>query len=94
MLVWADAVERAGTFYPIEVIKALESGTKVNSIYGEVYYRAADHQMVRPVPVMVGKQPSEMKAPNDFFRIVELVPGEQVLPPLDQTGCHMPPLNA
>jgi ABC-type branched-subunit amino acid transport system substrate-binding protein len=94
MLVWADAVERAGTFYPIEVIKALESGTKVNSIYGEVYYRAGDHQMVRPVPVMVGKQPSEMKAPNDFFRIVELVPGEQVLPPLDQTGCHMPPLNA
>jgi ABC-type branched-subunit amino acid transport system substrate-binding protein len=94
MLVWADAVERAGTFYPIEVIKALESGTKVNSIYGEVYYRAGDHQMVRPVPVMVGKQPSEMKGANDFFRIVELVPGEQVLPPLDQTGCHMPPLNA
>ena len=77
LLVWADAVERAGTFYPIEVIKALESGTKVNSIYGEVYYRAGDHQMVRPVPVMVGKKPNEMKGPNDFFRIVDLVPGEQ-----------------
>ncbi len=94
MLVWADAVERAGTFYPIEVIKALESGSKVNSIYGEVYYRAGDHQMVRPVPVMVGKKPGEMKGPNDFFRIIELVPGEQVLPPLDQTGCKMPDINA
>ena len=61
MLVWADAVERAGTFYPVEVIKALESGQKVISIYGEVYYRAGDHQMVRPVPVMVGKKPDEMK---------------------------------
>jgi branched-chain amino acid transport system substrate-binding protein len=94
LLVWADAVERAGTFYPIEVIKTLESGTKVNSIYGEVYYRAGDHQMVRPVPVMVGKKPNEMQGPNDFFRIVDLVPGEQVLPPLDQTGCKMPDINA
>jgi branched-chain amino acid transport system substrate-binding protein len=94
LLVWADAVERAGTFYPIEVIKALESGTKVNSIYGEVYYRAGDHQMVRPVPVMIGKKPNEMQGPNDFFRIVDLVPGEQVLPPLDQTGCKMPDINA
>jgi branched-chain amino acid transport system substrate-binding protein len=94
LLVWADAVERAGTFYPIEVIKALESGTKVNSIYGEVYYRAGDHQLVRPVPVMVGNRPNEMKGPNDFFRIVDLVPGESVLPPLDQTGCKMPDINA
>jgi branched-chain amino acid transport system substrate-binding protein len=94
MLVWADAVERAGTFYPIEVIKALESGQKVNSIYGEVYYRADDHQLVRPVPVMVGKKPDEMKNTNDFFRIVQLVPGEQVLPPVSETGCKMPDINA
>jgi len=94
MLVWADAVERAGTFYPVEVIKALESGHKVNSIYGEVYYRAGDHQMVRPVPVVVGKKPNEMKGPEDFYRIVDLVPGEQVLPPLGQTGCKMPDIGA
>ena len=59
----------------------------MNSIYGEVYYRAGDHQMVRPVPVMVGKKPNEMKNPDDFFQVLELVPGEQALPPLDKTGC-------
>jgi branched-chain amino acid transport system substrate-binding protein len=89
MMVWADAVERAGTFYPVEVIKALEAGDKVNSIYGEVWYRAGDHQMVRPVPVMVGKKPNEMKGPEDYYHILELVPGEQVLPPLSETGCHL-----
>lgn len=94
MMVWADAVERAGTFYPVEVIKALESGDKVNSIYGEVWYRGGDHQMVRPVPVMVGKKPSEMKGPEDYFRIIELVPGNDVLPPLAETGCHMPSYSA
>ncbi len=93
LMVWADAVTRAGSFYPIDVIKALESGQKVPSIYGDVYYRAGDHQLVRPVPVMVGKKPSEMKSPDDYFRIVDLVPGEQVLPPLDQTGCKMPDIN-
>jgi branched-chain amino acid transport system substrate-binding protein len=91
MLVWADAVARAGTFYPIDVIKALESGTKVNSIYGEVYYRASDHQMVRPVPVMVGNKKEEMKGPEDYYRIVQLVPGEQVMPPESETGCHLQP---
>ena len=30
MLVWADAVVRAGSFNPADVIKALESGTKVD----------------------------------------------------------------
>jgi len=94
MLVWADAVSRAGSFYPVDVIKKLEDGTKVNTIYGEVYYRAGDHQLVRPVPVMVGKKPDEMKGKEDYFRIIELVPGEQTLPPLAETGCKMPGYGA
>jgi hypothetical protein len=94
MLVWADAVERAGTFYPIEVIKALEAGDKVDSIYGKVWYRAGDHQMVRPIPVVVAQKPGEMQGPEDFYRIIELVPGEQVLPALSDTGCTLPPYQA
>ncbi len=90
MLVWADAVSRAGTFYPIDVIKALESGHKVGTIYGKVWYRAGDHQMVRPVPVVVGKKPDEMKGKEDYYKIVEIVPGEDTMPPLAATGCHMP----
>jgi branched-chain amino acid transport system substrate-binding protein len=90
MLVWADAVSRADTFYPIEVIKALESEHKVDSIYGKVWYRAGDHQMVRPVPVVVGKKPDEMKGKEDYYKIVELVPGDKVMPPLAATGCKMP----
>ncbi len=93
LLVWADAVERAGTFYPGAVIEALESGHKVDSIYGEVWYRAGDHQLVRPAPVMVGKMPSEMKGPEDYYEMLALVPGEDVLPPLAETGCRMPPLR-
>jgi branched-chain amino acid transport system substrate-binding protein len=94
MLVWADAVTRAGSFYPIDVIKAFESGHKVDSIYGKVWYRAGDHQLVRPVPVVGGKKPDEMKGKEDYYKIVELVPGEKTMPPLKETGCHMPGYGA
>src|SRR3546814_19536705 len=44
---WADAVERAKSFYPPDVIKAYEAGFKVQSTVGEVWFRGADHQLVR-----------------------------------------------
>ena len=55
---WADAVETAGSFYPPDVIKSYEAGRKIDSIVGEVYFRAADHQLVRPVIIVRGKKPS------------------------------------
>ena len=92
-MIWAVAVERAKTFYPPEVIKTLEASKSdpYESSLGKVYYRAGDHQMVRPVPVVVGKAPSAMKNEDDFYDVVEVVPGDQVMQPLEATGCHMGP---
>jgi hypothetical protein len=56
---------------------------------GEVYYRAGDHQLIRPVPVMRGKKPSEMKSPDDFYELVQTVPGKDAVPPLEETNCKM-----
>ena len=64
---WADAVERAGTFYPPAVIKSYEAGNKTQSTVGDVYFRAADHQLVRPVVIVRGKKPGDMKNPEDFW---------------------------
>lgn len=90
-MIWAVSVERAKSFYPVDVIKALEASQSnpYESSLGKVYYRAGDHQMVRPVPVVVGKAPSAMKNPDDFYDVVDVVPGEQVMQPLDTTGCRM-----
>ncbi len=88
-MIWADAVTRAGTFYPAEVIKTLESGKHIQSTLGEVYYRAEDHQMVREVPVVVGKSKSQMKSKEDYFEIVGVTPGEDVMPPPGTFGCKL-----
>lgn len=89
MMCWADAVERAKTFDPIVVIKTLEAGHKLELPLGETWYRAQDHQQVRAVPVVVGKTASEMRNPDDYFKIVGLTPGPEVMPP-DFLGCKMP----
>ena len=88
---WADAVERAGTFYPPAVIKAFEAGQHLQSMVGDVWMRAADHQLVRPVIIVRGKNPSDMKSPDDYWEVVEIVPGEGVMQAPDAFGCKLGP---
>jgi branched-chain amino acid transport system substrate-binding protein len=90
-LVWALAVEKAGTYYPVDVIKTLETLDLKGTTLGDVRYRAHDHQMIRPVPVVVGKKPSEMRNPEDFYRIAGVVAGDQVMSPPDYFGCKLGP---
>jgi ABC-type branched-subunit amino acid transport system substrate-binding protein len=86
---WADAVEHAGTFYPPDVIKSFEAGRKLQSTVGEVYIRKEDHQLVRPVVIVQGKKPSEMKGKEDFWNVVEIVPGAPLMQKPDAFGCHL-----
>jgi branched-chain amino acid transport system substrate-binding protein len=86
---WADAVERAGSFYPPAVIKAYEAGNKNDSMVGEVSFRAADHQLVRPVVIVRGKAPADMKNPEDFWEVVEVIPGAGLMQTPDAFGCAL-----
>jgi len=86
---WAEAVENAGSFYPPDVIKSYEAGRKVDSLVGEVYWRAQDHQLVRPVIIVKGKAPGAMKNNEDFWEVTEVVPGAPLMQQPDAFGCHL-----
>ena len=86
---WADAVERAKTFYPPEVIKAYEAGQKVNATVGEVHFRGADHQLVRPVIIVRGKAKSAMKNDDDYYDVLEVLPGAPLMQAPDAFGCKL-----
>jgi ABC-type branched-subunit amino acid transport system substrate-binding protein len=86
---WADAVENAGTFYPPDVIKSFEAGRRLQSTVGEVYFRKEDHQLVRPVVIVQGKKASEMKGKEDFWNVVEVLPGAPLMQKPDAFGCHL-----
>ena len=86
---WAEAVEHAGSFYPPDVIKSYETPRKLNSMVGEVQWRAADHQLVRPVVIVKGKAPKDMKSKEDYWEVVEVVPGAGLMQKPDAFGCNL-----
>jgi len=75
-LLYANACESAGTFYPPEVIKQLE-GFKFDGMgNGPTEYRAEDHQCFKDVLVVRGNQ--NPTSQFDLLEIVQEVPRAQV----------------
>jgi ABC-type branched-subunit amino acid transport system substrate-binding protein len=72
---YSAAVERAGTFYPPEVIRELEGNSYANTGLGRALSRACDHQSIRSVYVLRGQEPDSGPAPVE---IAETVDGSSV----------------
>jgi branched-chain amino acid transport system substrate-binding protein len=89
LAIWARMASEAGTFYPPEIIKQYEKGETFPSVVGDVHFRAADHQLVRPVIVVRGKKPSDMKNSEDYWEVLEVVPGEPLMQKPDAFGCNL-----
>jgi len=87
--IWARMVTGAGSFYPPAVIKEYEKGEKFDSTVGEVYFRAEDHQLVRPVAIVKGKAAKDMTNPQDSWEVTEIVPGEGLMQAPDAFGCKL-----
>jgi ABC-type branched-subunit amino acid transport system substrate-binding protein len=87
--IWARMVSEAGSFYPPDVIKQYEKGETFPSTVGDVHFRAADHQLVRPVIIVRGKAPKDMKNGEDYWEVTEVVPGESLMQKPDAFGCNL-----
>jgi len=44
---------------------------------------------VRPVIIVKGKKPSEMRNKEDFWEVMEVLPGEPQLQKPDAFGCNL-----
>jgi ABC-type branched-subunit amino acid transport system substrate-binding protein len=77
--IWARMVTEAGSFYPPDVIKQYEKGETFPSMVGDVHFRAEDHQLIRPVVIVRGKKPGDMKNDQDFWEVLEILPGDQLM---------------
>jgi len=86
---WARMVSEAGSFYPPDVIKQYEKGETIPSLVGDVHYRPEDHQCVRPVIIVRGKAKKDMKNDEDYWEVLEVVPGEGLMQKPDAFGCKL-----
>ncbi|MEL6977567.1 MAG: substrate-binding protein [Pseudomonadota bacterium] len=80
-LLYADAVERAGSFNPCAVIEALEGYEFDGLGNGPTLYRAEDHQCFKPVLVVKGKE--NPTSNFDLLEIVDETPTEAITYPVD-----------
>jgi branched-chain amino acid transport system substrate-binding protein len=87
--IWARMVSEAGSFYPPDVIKQYEKGETFPSTVGDVHFRAADHQLIRPVVIVKGKAPKDMKNSEDYWEVTEVQPGEPLMQKPDAFGCQL-----
>jgi branched-chain amino acid transport system substrate-binding protein len=91
-LLYADACERAGTFFAPEVIKALE-GFKFDGMgNGPTLYRAEDHQCFKDVLVVRGKE--QPKDKYDLLEVVQIVPAADVMYDPSIFGGELGPADA
>ena len=90
-ILYADACQRAGTFMPSQVGKALE-GFKFDGLgNGPTEYRADDHQCFKDVLVVQGKENPTSKF--DVLEVVEVTPRAQVEYPASMLGGDLGPYN-
>ena len=75
-LLYADAVQRAGSFNPCAVAEALEGFEFDGLGNGKTLYRAEDHQCFKDVLVMKGKD--NPTSEFDLLEIVEVTPVDKV----------------
>lgn len=86
---WARMVEESGSLYPPDVIKTYEKGETVPSLLGDVHYRPEDHQCVRPVIIVKGKLEKDMNGKEDYYDVIEIVPGDGLMQKPDAFGCNL-----
>ncbi|MEM9434961.1 MAG: substrate-binding protein [Pseudomonadota bacterium] len=75
-LLYADAVNRAGSFNPCAVVEALEDFEFDGLGNGPTLYRGADHQCFKDVLVVKGKE--NPSSEFDLLEIVEVTPRAKV----------------
>lgn len=80
------AIEKAGTTDKEAVIKALE-GLTFEAPAGKIYIRPEDHQAI--LNVTWGKTAYDPNYPIRILKPMVIFKGEEVTPPVEETGCKM-----
>ena len=76
-----------GVFQNPESARTRPDGSMVE--FAKVYFRKEDHQLVRPVFIVKGKDPKAMKNKEDFYEVVEAVAGAGLMQKPDAFGCKL-----
>ena len=86
---WADAWRRPAPSIRRTSSSPTRRAQDHSVTVGEVYFRPKTTSCVRPVIIVRGKKPKDMKNKEDYYEVVEIVPGEGLMQKPDAFGCHL-----
>jgi branched-chain amino acid transport system substrate-binding protein len=86
-LTYLTAVKAAGTDDPDKVMAKLKA-MKIDDMYAKGVIRP-DGRMVHDMYLMQVKKPAESKAPWDYYRVVQTIPGEQAFTTKAESKCAL-----
>jgi len=85
---YLEAVKAVGSKDPDQVMAKMRE-TPINDFMTKNGVLRIDGRVVRDMYLFEVKKPSESKAPWDYYKLLETVPGDQAYRPLDQGGCPL-----
>lgn len=87
-LFYLKAVESAGTDEAQAVLAKMRD-MKVNDFFAKNGYLRADGRFVHDMYVYQVKSPAESKYPWDYYKLVQVIPGDQAFRPLSESQCPL-----
>ncbi|WP_425532377.1 ABC transporter substrate-binding protein [Aquabacter sediminis] len=85
---YLKAVEAAGTDEAQAVLAKMRE-MKVNDFFAKGGYLRADGRFVHDMYVYQVKTPAESKYPWDYYKLVQVIPGDQAFRPLSESQCPL-----
>jgi branched-chain amino acid transport system substrate-binding protein len=82
------AIKAIGTKEPLKVMAQMRA-TPINDFMTKNGKLRIDGRVVRDMYLFEVKKPSESKAPWDYYKLLQTVPGEEATRPLDQGNCPL-----
>jgi branched-chain amino acid transport system substrate-binding protein len=86
VLAYLNAVARAGTDDARQVVPEMKRQPIQDPLFGETIIRP-DGRAVHAMHLFEVKAPADSRAPWDYYRLVQTIPGEQAFRPMAEGGC-------
>ena len=83
---YLQAVQKVGSDDPVAVNKAMREMPFTDGMLNRPRIQA-NGSVVMDLMLVQVKTPAESKNPNDIYKILDTVPGEQLFPTAEQSGC-------
>ena len=85
---YLEAVKAAGTDQSDAVMARMKATPTDDTLFGKGYIRA-DGRKMHDMYLFEVKSPAELKGPDDYYKLIRTIPGEEAFRPMEKGDCPL-----